>query len=95
MMKVLTDYQEHLIEFRPTYKLDKNSVIYDSSKKQRVPSWCDRILFQKHPQRPQLQVNCHLYTSRPLTNSDHYPVIANFTLNILSHNRHNRETLLR
>jgi len=32
-------YQEAPITFRPTYKYDPNSDIYDSSEKQRTPSW--------------------------------------------------------
>ena len=36
---VLEKYQEGEITFLPTYKYDHFSNIYDSSKKQRVPSW--------------------------------------------------------
>lgn len=36
---VLEKYQEGEITFLPTYKYDFYSNIYDSSKKQRVPSW--------------------------------------------------------
>lgn len=32
------------IEFLPTYRFDKKSTSYDTSKKMRVPSYCDRIL---------------------------------------------------
>jgi len=32
-------YSEAPISFEPTYKFDKNSNIYDTSKKNRTPSW--------------------------------------------------------
>jgi phosphatidylinositol-bisphosphatase len=40
-------WREGQISFLPTYKYDVGSVaIFDSSDKQRGPSWCDRILFR-------------------------------------------------
>ena len=40
-------WREGQITFLPTYKYDVGSVaMFDSSEKQRGPSWCDRILFR-------------------------------------------------
>ena len=36
---VFQGFSEQPIKFPPTYKFDINSDIYDSSEKQRVPSW--------------------------------------------------------
>ncbi|KAJ5602986.1 hypothetical protein N7537_005942 [Penicillium hordei] len=42
-------WREGHITFLPTYKYDVGSVaMFDSSEKQRGPSWCDRILFRSH-----------------------------------------------
>lgn len=39
-------YEEMDIVFDPTYKFDKNTDIYDTSEKSRIPAWTDRILFK-------------------------------------------------
>ena len=39
MNALVNNYQEGKIKFLPTYKYDQNSNIYDTSKKQRIPSW--------------------------------------------------------
>ena len=38
--------EEGVINFKPTYNYDNDSDIYDTSKKKRVPSWTDRILYK-------------------------------------------------
>lgn len=42
----LDGFREHLIEFMPTFKFDPGCDVYDTSKKQRTPSYTDRILFK-------------------------------------------------
>mgnify|MGYP001809613244 CR=1 FL=1 len=37
-------YNEAEINFAPSYSFDTGTDNYDTSKKQRVPSWCDRII---------------------------------------------------
>ena len=71
------DYTEGDIDFPPTYKYDKRSQKYDTSKKQRVPSWCDRILWKKNPERVKLQTMGSLLD---ITFSDHRPVFAQFEI---------------
>ena len=38
-------YKEGKITFIPSYKFDLGTDVYDTSKKQRTPSWTDRILY--------------------------------------------------
>jgi len=43
--------KEPNITFPPTYKFDKDSSVYDTSPKKRVPSWTDRVLVTRGPKR--------------------------------------------
>ncbi|ANB15579.1 phosphatidylinositol-3-/phosphoinositide 5-phosphatase INP53 [Sugiyamaella lignohabitans] len=70
-------YNEMEINFMPTYKFDNGTDIYDSSEKARVPSWTDRILSRGTNIR-QLS-----YNSAPVMFSDHRPVYATFTAQVI------------
>lgn len=50
-------FQEGVITFMPTYKYDLRSNEYDTSKKQRVPAFCDRIMWKRNPSIQQLYYN--------------------------------------
>ncbi|CDW90862.1 domain and endonuclease exonuclease phosphatase family protein [Stylonychia lemnae] len=70
------DFIEGNIDFPPTYKFDKKSNEYDSSKKQRVPAWCDRILWKRNS-----KVNQQILKSiQDILFSDHRPVFAQFEI---------------
>ena len=65
-------YDEARITFNPTYKFDIGTDTYDTSEKQRIPAWCDRVLRKGDNLR---QIN---YNAAPLLFSDHRPVYATF-----------------
>ena len=73
---MISEFQEGEITFQPTYKFDKGTHIYDTSRKQRIPSWTDRILYKSdQPQNVKLME----YLSVPgVSMSDHKPVNAIF-----------------
>jgi synaptojanin len=71
---MLRKYREMAIEFKPTFKYDKWSDQYDTSKKMRVPSYTDRILwFHKEQYIVPLS-----YESKDNRFSDHRPVVGYF-----------------
>lgn len=43
---ILRGFKEHPITFRPTYKYDPGTDNFDTSTKQRIPSYTDRIVFK-------------------------------------------------
>merc|ERR1712070_557092 len=43
--KILEGFTEGEISFLPTFKYNKGGSTFDSSKKQRIPSYTDRILY--------------------------------------------------
>lgn len=68
--------EEGQITFNPTFKFDFMSQEYDTSKKKRVPSWTDRILWKKSHLIKQTS-----YDSIPqMTQSDHRPVYGLFKI---------------
>jgi len=84
-LRVLNDFYEDSLNFQPTYRLlryehdtNKNR-IYDP-KKNRVPSWCDRILSKR---QPGFYIKRTAYEARNLpASSDHMPIFATFELGI-------------
>lgn len=82
---VLERFSEGMINFNPTYKYDDNTDTYDTSKKQRVPSWTDRILYQASRGSNQAgeiknSIRLEYYNRREHRHSDHRPVLAMFSL---------------
>eukprot|EP00927_Polykrikos_kofoidii_P071090 TRINITY_DN67424_c0_g1_i1.p1 TRINITY_DN67424_c0_g1~~TRINITY_DN67424_c0_g1_i1.p1 ORF type:complete len:556 (+),score=69.04 TRINITY_DN67424_c0_g1_i1:69-1736(+) len=71
-------FDEAGINFPPTYKFDHDSDIYDSGKKQRVPSWTDRILWKRDAQIRSVAYGC----IPELKCSDHRPIFAQFEVTV-------------
>ncbi|KAI4385793.1 hypothetical protein MLD38_003787 [Melastoma candidum] len=80
--RVFTGWKEGKIYFAPTYKYTFNSDSYigedaKSKNKRRTPAWCDRILWRGEGVR-QLW-----YIRGESTFSDHRPVCAEFTVDVV------------
>ena len=73
--QLVTRFQEGEISFAPTYKFDVGSHFYDTSRKQRVPSWTDRILYLDHSNKARLLEYSSVHG---VVMSDHKPVYAVF-----------------
>jgi hypothetical protein len=70
----LMELIEAPLKFEPTYKYVVGTSEYDSKKK-RVPSWCDRILFRKCE-----NINVIDYNKVDYTHSDHKPIYGIFKI---------------
>ena len=80
-MRVFNGFFEEEIDFPPTYKFDKQSLLYDTSKKKRVPSYTDRILFYAKSRKT---ISVSNYTSElSILISDHRPVMANVEITLV------------
>ncbi|RNA26461.1 inositol polyphosphate 5-phosphatase K-like, partial [Brachionus plicatilis] len=80
--KCFSLFKEDAINFPPTYKFKLNSDDYDLSKKNRVPSYCDRVLYKI----PKDDFFCSplIYNHIPsFKQSDHRPVFASFEIRTL------------
>jgi len=72
------DYEEGDLSFWPTYKYDTWSDEYDTSKKKRIPSWTDRVLWRC--QRSDMIRLLRYDRAGSIKSSDHRPVFAHFTV---------------
>lgn len=75
--RVFPHFREGPLHFRPTYKFDKRSAVYDSSPKQRIPSWTDRVLFRSNGKAADVDVLSYR-SHMSFQSSDHRPVGAVF-----------------
>eukprot|EP00033_Pygsuia_biforma_P002371 GCRY01002624.1.p1 GENE.GCRY01002624.1~~GCRY01002624.1.p1 ORF type:complete len:462 (+),score=82.36 GCRY01002624.1:99-1484(+) len=82
-------FLEGHITFPPTYKIDPGTVdSYDTSVKQRIPAWTDRILYKENLAKLGVAgreegVFLRAYDSVPaITLSDHKPVYALFSVSL-------------
>jgi len=80
--KILHGFDEGIIEFPPTYKLDVNSDIFDTSRKLRIPAWTDRIFYKNGAGTGEVQLLSQVsYNSiNDMRISDHRPVFSQFIL---------------
>lgn len=73
---------ESPITFAPTYKFDMGTNVYDTSRKQRVPAWTDRVLWAGFNANLR-NVKAKGYQSwNDYTTSDHRPVSVGLTIDL-------------
>jgi hypothetical protein len=72
----LRSFHEAKLNFDPTFKYNRGTNQFDSSDKQRIPAYCDRI-FSRGPRIIQ-----HSYERLDIKMSDHRPVGATFSINV-------------
>ncbi|XP_028857276.1 phosphatidylinositol polyphosphate 5-phosphatase type IV isoform X1 [Denticeps clupeoides] len=77
---IFKGFQEAPIQFLPTYKFDIGCDVYDTTSKQRTPSYTDRILFRNR-QLDDIKVLKYA-TCSTMKTSDHRPVIGMFQVRI-------------
>ena len=70
-------FAEGKITFAPTFKFDKGTKSYDTSHKQRIPAWTDRILFKPFGVRV-----LEYQSEADAVHSDHRPVWGTFLVDI-------------
>ncbi|VDK56851.1 unnamed protein product [Anisakis simplex] len=82
--KAFTDFREAPIHFAPTYRILVGRTRFDA---ERVPSWCDRILYRGE------RLECLRYSdNRLITISDHFPVCAQFNFHLVTPQRGTTQT---
>jgi phosphatidylinositol-bisphosphatase len=74
--EVFKGFEEGDITFKPTYKFDTGFDRYDTSSKQRIPAWTDRVLYKRSR-----KVKLEKYDAcADVRSSDHKPVYAIFSV---------------
>ena len=101
----LQHFYEGELSFDPTYRYDKNTDNYDTSKKNRAPAWCDRILFSRDSScKAYLYQDMHsgddakaalpeFYGRSEHRFSDHRPVIAKYKVQVITSTKAKKEIM--
>ncbi|XP_044309103.1 phosphatidylinositol polyphosphate 5-phosphatase type IV isoform X4 [Varanus komodoensis] len=77
---IFKGFQEAPILFRPSYKFDVGQDTYDSTSKQRTPSYTDRVIYRS---RHKDEIHVVKYSSCPgIRTSDHRPVYGLFRVKV-------------
>ncbi|XP_010176377.1 72 kDa inositol polyphosphate 5-phosphatase [Antrostomus carolinensis] len=77
---IFKGFQEADIHFRPSYKFDIGKDSYDTTSKQRTPSYTDRVVYRS---RYRDDIHAVKYSSCPvIKTSDHRPVFALFRVKV-------------
>jgi len=77
---IFVDFAEMKPTFRPTYKYDVGTDVFDTSEKKRLPAWTDRIM---HWEKEGVTMTQDTYTSvQKVMVSDHKPVQSLMTLSL-------------
>ena len=75
---VFIEFNESQPLFQPTYRYARGQNIYPDDAKQRIPSWCDRVLWKSLSDEHIVQES---YTScQTVLTSDHRPVLSVFEI---------------
>lgn len=96
---VFTGFEEGHIDFLPTYKYDVGTDIYDSSEKQRVPAWTDRVLYSINSSSTGggdgtgHRLEQLAYQRAEVMTSDHRPVYAVFRAEVRIFDKEKRNAL--
>lgn len=100
---ILKNFKEKKIDFDPTYKYSDNSQEYDSTKKIRIPAYCDRILFNRDKKYKKMLVEDPFsgndkeastpfeYCRRETLFSDHRPVHAIVKVHVIKIDEEKKE----
>ncbi|XP_019366344.1 PREDICTED: 72 kDa inositol polyphosphate 5-phosphatase isoform X1 [Gavialis gangeticus] len=77
---VFKGFQEAAIHFQPSYKFDIGQDCYDTTSKQRTPSYTDRVMYRS---RHKNDIHAVKYSSCPvIRTSDHRPVYGLFRVKL-------------
>lgn len=84
-------YDEMEITFAPTYKFDNNTTTYDTSEKQRIPAWTDRVLSMSKGKILKQEV---YDSANNVIFSDHRPVYAIFKASVIMVNEGAKKVIM-
>ncbi|XP_077596065.1 inositol polyphosphate 5-phosphatase K [Stigmatopora nigra] len=72
----LQEFEEGPLNFKPTYKFNKNSETYDLGGKKRKPAWTDRILWRLKPKNTPSEDDDDKVSTSTVDGLDEYPLVV-------------------